>query len=538
MNSNAQYKNIKKRDNRMSNKNDHILIVGGGTAGWLSAAILAKSLNSKVEGAIKVTLIESPDIPILGVGEGTWPNLRATLKKIGVSETDFIRECDATFKQGAQFINWSYNPKKTPSRYYHPLATVSHSSYDFNLAPYWLMQNKEERLAYDLSVATQARMCNQGKAPKQIVMPEYTAAQEYAYHLNANKFADFLKKHCIKNLGVEFISANVTNVILDADNFISHVETDHQEQKTINADFFIDCSGAKGLIIKQTYNIAWQDISDVIFNDTALAVQVPYKKSDQAISTHTIATAQTAGWIWDIGLQERRGVGHVYSSRYIDEANAKQQLIDYIGDDYNDDLTIRKIKLNHGYHKKFWHKNSVAIGMSAGFIEPLEASAIFLFDAAANMIATQFPRNKAKMAYVEEKFNKHFTLRMERSVEFIKLHYCISQRTDSQYWIDNCDEKSIPKHLQNRLSFWQTQPPTKYDFDNAWEPFNLDSYLYVLYGMNFNTDISDNKSAYPDNEKAKIKFENITKASDLLSDKLPDQRELITQVLDHGFSKI
>lgn len=522
----------------MSTTNDHILIVGGGTAGWLSAAILAKTLNSQAKAAIKVTLVESPDIPILGVGEGTWPNLRATLKKIGVSETDFVRECDATFKQGAQFINWRFDPKQQSSSYYHPLATVSHSSYDFNLAPYWLMQDKRQRQAYDVSVASQARLCDQGKAPKQIVMPEYSAAQEYAYHLNANKFAEFLKKHCIENLGVNFISANVTKVALDHEQYISHVETDHRQHHIINADFFIDCSGAKGLIIKQTYNIAWQDISDIIFNDTALAVQVPYRDKNHKISTHTKASAQTAGWIWDIGLQQRRGVGHVYSSKYIDQASAEQQLIDYIGDDFSDDLTLRKINLNHGYHKKFWHKNSVAIGMSAGFVEPLEASAIFLFDAAANMIAAQFPRHKSQMPYVEEKFNQHFTLRMERTVEFIKLHYCISQRRDSQYWRDNCDRKSIPKHLQQRLDYWQNQVPSKYDFDNAWEPFNLDSYLYVLYGMHYPTDLSDNYSAYSDHEQAQQMFARIDQASQLLIDKLPSQNDLISQVIAHGFSKI
>jgi hypothetical protein len=129
-------------------------------------------------------------------------------------------------------------------------------------------------------------------------------------------------------------------------------------------------------------------------------------------------------------------------------------------------------------------------------------------------------------------------MRMERTVEFIKLHYCISQRQDSQYWRDNCDVKSIPNHLLDRLSYWQTKPPTKYDFDNAWEPFNLDSYLYVLYGMNFNTDISDNKAAYSDSVKANEMFERIDLASGLLIDKLPEQRELINQVLQHGFNKI
>lgn len=518
--------------------NNQILIVGGGTAGWLSAAILATDLNTKQADGVQITLVESPDIPIIGVGEGTWPNLRATLKKIGVSETDFIRECDATFKQGAEFVNWSKTPTAQPHSYYHPLSTVNHSSYNFSLAPYWLQQDPTTRLPYDLAVASQPRLCEKGLGPKAITMAEYNGAQEYAYHLNANKFSAFLKQHCIEKLGVKFVSANVTKIVLDEQEYISHVETDHAEHLTISADFFIDCSGSKGLIIKETYNIEWTDIKDVIFNDTALAVQVPYKNNDTKIKTHTVATAQDAGWIWDIGLRERRGVGHVYSSKYTTEAAAKQQLIDYIGDDYTDDLMIRKIPLNHGYHKKFWHKNSVAIGMSAGFVEPLEASAIFLFDAAANMIGSQYPRTRQAMAYAEETFNKHFSVRMERTVEFIKLHYCISQRRDSQYWIDNCDDSSIPLRLQQRLKFWKNQPPTKYDFDNAWEPFNLDSYLYVLYGMGFETDVEQVKAKYTQHDNAQALFNNVNTASELLESKLPAQTELVDKVLQFGFNRI
>ncbi|WP_340677144.1 tryptophan halogenase family protein [Paraglaciecola sp.] len=522
----------------MPKQNDHILIVGGGTAGWLTAAILAKSLHCSQNSAQKITLVESPDIPILGVGEGTWPNLRATLRKIGVKESDFIKECDATFKQGAEFVNWSTTPDThTSSSYYHPLSTVNHSSYDFNLAPYWLLQDENSRLPYDKAVSSQARICDLGLAPKQIVMPEYSAAQEYAYHLNANKFAEFIKQHCIKNLSVNFISANVTKVNLDQDDFISHVDTDHQEHKHIKADFFIDCSGARGLIINQTYKIGWVDISHIILNNTALAVQVPYATEQQPIKTHTLSTAQSAGWIWDIGLQTRRGVGHVFSSQHISEDEATSQLINYIAQP-DQDLTIRKLKLNNGYREKFWHKNSVAIGMSAGFVEPLEASAIFLLDAAANMIAAQFPRQRQDMAYVENNFNRHFTMRMQRSVEFIKLHYCISKRRDSQYWIDNCQPDSIPDNLKRRLAFWENHAPTKYDFDNAWEPFNLDSYLYVLYGMGFKTDLKHNQSAFVDTSRAQRYFSDVSQATKLLSEQLPKQRELIEKVCQFGFSRV
>lgn len=291
------------------------------------------------------------------------------------------------------------------------------------------------------------------------------------------------------------------------------------------------------MLINQTYQIPWVDISNIIFNDTALAVQVPYPHADQSIKTHTVATAQSAGWIWDIGLQQRRGVGHVYSSQHISEDQASQQLINYINQP-EQSLSLRKIKLNHGYRQKFWHKNMVAIGMSAGFVEPLEASAIYLFDAAANMIASQFPSDRQQMLYVEKQFNHHFTMRMEKTIDFIKLHYCISQRRDSEYWMDNTSPASVPEALQQKLTHWKYHVPSKYDFENAWEPFNLDSYLYVLYGMGYDTQLQ-NKAKYALHQaRASQLFTEVNNITELLEKKLPEQRELIENVCQYGFSKV
>ena len=166
---------------------NNVLVVGGGTAGWLTASILAKQLNSKSPDAVQVTLVESPDIPIIGVGEGTWPTIRATLENLGIDESEFMRECDATFKQGSQFVNWVNTPTATNSEsYYHPLSAVFHSSYDFNLAPYWLLGEAGGK-SYDQAVATQCHVCDAGLAPKKITTPAYDAIQNYSYHLNANK---------------------------------------------------------------------------------------------------------------------------------------------------------------------------------------------------------------------------------------------------------------------------------------------------------------------------------------------------------------
>ncbi|MCO7188416.1 MULTISPECIES: tryptophan halogenase family protein [unclassified Pseudoalteromonas] len=520
----------------MSKPVNNLVIVGGGTAGWLTAAVLASQLNSKKNNAVQVTLVESPEVPILGVGEGTWPNLRATLRKIGVSEADFMRECDATFKQGALFVNWMTADNGEQHQYYHPLNTVYHSSYEFSLAPYWLLGHGQKQ-RYDHAVATQSQVCDAGLGPKEKTTPEYQAIQEYSYHLNANKFADFLTRHCTEKLGVKHLLAHIKGAQQDAEGFVTALETDNEQHPLVEGDLFVDCSGSKPILFEKTFNIPWKDISDVIFNDMAIAMQVPYSDPDRPIASHTIMTAQDNGWIWDIGLYNRRGVGHVFSSRYTTAEKAEQQLRDYVGKEA-EQLDARVIPLKLGYREKFWHKNCIAIGMSAGFVEPLEASAIYLYDGAANMLADQFPRTFEAMAYVEEKFNRSFTMRMEKTIDFIKLHYCISDRLDSQYWRDNCAPESIPKSLQSKLAHWSEHPPTRYDFENAWEPFNLDSYLYVLYGMNFNTDLSHNSDSFNNVNLASAKFAEVSKMADRLTTHLPKHRELLDKVYRFGFTKI
>lgn len=514
---------------------NHIVIVGGGTAGWLTAATLAKQLKIANGSSKTVTLVESPDIPILGVGEGTWPNLRATLKKIGVAEADFMRECDATFKQGALFVNWLQPKEGKTHQYYHPLNTVNHSSYDFSLAPYWLLDSSKKR--YDHVVASQSHVCDANRGPKEITTPEYMAVQEYSYHLNAGKFAKFLTQHCVEKLGVKHVLANVSGVNLDDDGFVQSVTTDNSDDPVITGDLFVDCSGSNPILIEQTYQIPWIDISDVILNDTAIAMQVPYKNEQQEVPSHTIMTAQDAGWIWDIGLTNRRGVGHVFSSKHMSIEDAEKALRDYVGEDAKG-LDARVIPLKLGYREKFWHKNCVAIGMSGGFVEPLEASAIFLFDAAANMLVDQLPADRSQLSFVEQKFNRSFTMRMERTIEFIKLHYCISDRRDTPYWQENCDPKTIPVALQSNLAAWRTRPPTRYDFEQAWEPFNLDSYLYVLYGLEYKTTLDSHHPLIVDQTLANRKMQAVAELSEKLVTHLPSHRELLNKVQRHGFTRI
>ena len=512
-----------------------VVIVGGGTAGWITAALLAKKLNTIHPDSVQITLIESPDIPIMGVGEGTWPTIRKTLQEIGISEDEFIQECDASFKQGAEFVNWYKDPKDIGNhRYFHPLNATFHAAYDFNLAPYWILDNTADKLPYDMATASQSFASSKGLAPKVITTPQYEAVLNYSYHLNATKFSKLLTKHAVK-LGVNHICSNVVDVDLDVDGNIKLVSTDSKGQ--IKGDLFIDCSGSKALLINGALDVKWKSISDTIFNDTALAIQVPYEDETTPIASNTIATAHQHGWTWDIGLQNRRGVGYVYSSNHTTDENAYDTLLSYLGLK-DTDLNIRKIPFNLGFREKFWHKNCVAVGMSAAFIEPLEASAIFLIESAVNMIAEQFPHHRENLSIVEKQFNDTFTLRWEKSVDFIKLHYCISQRRDSQYWIDNTSYDSIPSSLQEKLASWRYSVPSKFDFDYAFEPFVLDSYLFVLYGLNFKTDLSLKQSCYLQEQEAVKRMAEVQNLNEKLLVGLPTNRDLINKILKNGLSKI
>ena len=312
----------------MSQRTQSVVIVGGGTAGWLTAGIIAARHRGRMKSGFSVTLVESPTVPIIGVGEGTWPTLRSSLQKMGVSETEFFRHCNAAFKQGAKFAKWTTGADN--DAYYHPLM-LPQGFTQVNLAPHWLYQ--ADGRSFCDAVSPQGRLCEDGLAPKMITTPEYQAVANYAYHLDAGKFAGFLQKHCTENLGVRHVLADVTQV--NSERAGRHqVSVDTRQAGEIAGDLFIDCTGFASLLLGKTLGVGFKDCSDVLFCDTALALQVPYETPDAPMASHTISTAQDAGWIWDIGLPTRRGTGYVYSSRHISDDEARETLMRYIGPEH------------------------------------------------------------------------------------------------------------------------------------------------------------------------------------------------------------
>ena len=532
----VQSKPSKAAEQSIDDRISRIVIVGGGSAGWLAAAVIAAEHcdGTSDDPPVSVVLIESPDVPTIGVGEGTWPSMRTTLQRTGLSETQFLRECDASFKQGTFFRNWRSGDGDT---YSHPFSVPTDYA-DINLVPHWLAVNDAPQFAD--AVAPQTALFADCLAPKQITTPEYAFVVNYAYHLDAGKFAEMLREHCTGKLGVTHIKANVSQVNPAENGDIRSVTTDRAGE--VAGDLFIDCTGTHSLLLGEHFEVPFLSRQEFLFNDTALAVQVPYPDDGHAIQSCTHSTAQTAGWIWDIGLPTRRGIGHVYSSAHISDDEAAAQLLAYIKDTAGDraaaDASPRKIGFRPGHRREFWHRNCVAIGMSSGFIEPLEASALVMVELAAAMIAEQLPPTREVMDIVARRYNRKFLRHWNQIIEFLKLHYVLSDRDDSAYWHDNRAAGSVPDELSEQLSLWRHRSPWHQDAQAVDELFPTASYQYILYGMGFRTRERGTYSFRQKQRQAADLFRQNAARAAQLRQAMPGNRELLDKVAEFGLQKL
>jgi tryptophan 7-halogenase len=448
-----------------------VVIVGGGTAGWLAACRIAAAAPD----ALAVTLIESPDIPTIGVGEGTWPTMRRTLSRIGIAEPDFLLACDASFKQGSRFVGW----RDGSDAYHHPFTAPVEGEARSVVDGWRTMAG----IRFADAVGPQPQVCARHLAPRQPGMPDYAGALNYAYHLDAGKFADLLRRHAVDRLGVRHLRDHVDRATLAENGDIAAVVT--RAGGTVAGDLFLDCTGHAALLIGERYGVRFIDRSDVLFNDRALAVQVPVAPGSP-IAAQTDATAHSAGWIWDIGLPTRRGVGCVYSSAHLSDDAAADTLSAYLRAAMPDAdpaaLSFRRLAFRSGHRERFWERNCLAIGLSVGFLEPLEASAIVLVELSLDALIDNFPATRGSMPLHAARFNALFRYRWDRIVEFLKLHYVPGVR-DEPYWRDHRAAASIPARLSDLMALWREQPPSPFDFDAADEIFPAASHQYVLYGM-------------------------------------------------------
>lgn len=501
-----------------------ILIVGGGTAGWLSAAYLAKALRLAEHSHLELTVLESPDIGVIGVGEGTFPTIRTTLQFLGIDEARFVRETSATLKQGIRFVDWARTPVGGESHhFFHPFEAPFYAE-GLNLVPYWLLQDEATRLPFARALTIQQRVAEARRAPRRVHEAPYTAPLNYAYHFDALKLARLLAAHA-RQLGVRHLQGTVTQVGLDDAGAIAHVDT--PELGRLQADLYIDCTGFRAELIGGALGARFKSARGILFADRALACKLPSEPNDAELESCTIATAHEAGWTWDIGLNGSRGLGCVYSSDHLGEDGAAEILRRHAGAAAGE-VAMRSIPFAPGYRERQWVKNCVAVGLSAGFLEPLESTGLVLIEAAVGMIAEMLPHS-GPMEAPARRFNELMAARFENIIGFLKLHYCLSGRPEP-FWRDNGDPATIPERLAELLEQWRLRPPGRFDFVLDTETFAFFNYQYILYGMGFHTDLGAGRGDFSQAQAANRLFAKIQRFADRAVVDLPSHRALIQQL--------
>ncbi len=454
-----------------------VAIVGGGTAGWMAANHLGVELNGDPE--IEITLVESKDVPVMGVGEGTVPHIRATLQKFGISELELIASCDVTFKQGVKFANWlDAKTHGSNNFYYHPFDPPYPSGYD--LTNYWLNNRGSMEFA---ELAESYNIAELKKSPKQKSSPPYQGVVDYAYHFNAAKFSELLAKNACDRFGVKHIFETVNRVEKNNDGSIKSLVYNSGTEQAF--DFYVDCSGFASLLIDKTLKVPFVDKSAQIMTDTVLVYRQALSDNEE-LSPYTLSTAHQSGWVWEIPLTSRKGFGFVYSSQFMSEDKAVEKFSRYVGKNLQGE-DVRKVPMKIGYRGSFWQSNCAALGLAQGFVEPLEATSILVTDFSAQLLARKFPRFTHDMERLSAHCNTLVSYTWERVIDFVQLHYFASDRRDSEFWQVNTEEAAISDVLKERLAMWRLQPPQKFDFFSRFDIFGPENYQYILYGMKYPT---------------------------------------------------
>jgi tryptophan halogenase len=443
----------------------NIVIVGGGTAGWMAAAALAKVL----EGHGNIRLVESDEIGIIGVGEATIPHIGEFNRALEIDEDEFMRATQGTFKLGIEFVNWG----QVGERYMHGFGFVGQATQALPFHHFWLRLAKVGKAApldaYSINTvaAHQARFMRARKD----MAGSPVADIAHAYHFDAGLYSRFLRGYAEKR-GVVRTEGKIAHVAQRAeDGFIEAVVLENGER--IAGDFFIDCSGMRGLLIEQTLRAGFDDWSHWLPVNRALAVPC---ESAGPLLPLTRATAHTAGWQWRIPLQHRTGNGHIYCSSFMEQDEATDILLKNI--DGKPLAEPRPLRFTTGRRRQFWMKNCVAVGLSSGFLEPLESTSIHLINTAISRIISMFPRAGFDEADIAE-YNALTHWEYERIRDFLVLHYKATARDDSEFW-NYCRTMPVPDTLQRKIDLFRSNGRVHRD---GLELFAEPSWLQVMIGQ-------------------------------------------------------
>ena len=414
-----------------------VAIIGGGSAGWMTAAALSNAL----QGSCEITLIESEEIGTIGVGEATIPPVKYFNAQLGIEEAEFMRETNATFKLGIEFIDWAQRGQS----YFHPFGVYGAEFDQTPFYQYWMREalaGNTSKNIEEFSMAWAASAKGKFQHPEKDKR-KIQSTFDYAYHFDANLYARYLRTFSQKR-GVKRLEGKVDNVSLVPENgFIKSVSMD--DGRIIDADLFVDCTGFYGVLIEQSLETGYEDWSHWLPCNRAVAV--PCESASQHLLPYTKSSANTAGWRWRIPLQHRVGNGVVYCSEYMKSDAAEELLLKNI--DGAPLQEARHLRFVTGRRKKFWNKNCVAIGLSAGFMEPLESTSLHLIQYAIMRLLALFPDNSFS-PMLEEEYNALTSAEYERIRDFLILHYKATEREDSEFW-KYCKNMPIPDRLAYKI---------------------------------------------------------------------------------------
>jgi tryptophan halogenase len=498
----------------MHHRIEHIVIVGGGTAGWLSAVCLNRVLSRTSETPCRITLIESSDIGTIGVGEATVVSIKNTFRLCDIDETDWMLKCNASFKMAIKFVGWSGGGGD--EIYWHTFGPLP-SLNGLPLSHFWLKRKlRGDPQPFASSCFSAVTLCEARKAPKLGDEKPYEGKEEYAYHLDAGLLAEYLKR-LGKSRGVEQIVDNVLDVVLDERGYVSHLRT--AKHGDLHGDLFIDCSGFRGLLVNEALKEPFVSFSDALLCDSAIAIPIPTDDETHGINPYTTATALRSGWVWHTPLFGRSGNGYVYSSACADKGAAETELRQHLGPGA-ERIEARHIRMRVGRTRNSWVKNCVGIGLAGGFIEPLESTGIWFIELALYNLVVNFP-DKTFNPNVIQKFNSIMRKYYEQIRDFVVLHYCLTNREDTEFWRANKHNPAIPETLKANLELWSAMLPGHEKLDDPGF-FKDYSYASIMAGLGRVPERGWPLLDHRDEAEVEPVFAGVRSKSDRLKRSLPD----------------